>query len=293
MKLLGLSLLARVLRFPFMRGRVTISEFAYRLLSPRETMVSFLVGGRSVYADLSQQELRYVYFGAFERSECEFLTRFLRQGDVAVDVGANYGYLSAIMLDCVGPRGAVYAFEPNPYVYRYLDHLRTTSDGTFHPYQLAVGSYTSEDEKEKVSFLIDKEHSMWSSVVDDGGVDRPGDMLKVGVVSLSDFFQRHAIEKIDLIKIDVEGGEAAVLRGLLAYLHASHRPTILCEIAPTASNSWSETIELINKLADLDYAVFRIAPNGSLEEFSRDRLVSETKTQNVVFGIKAEVSKRI
>src|SRR5262245_62804722 len=109
-----LGALSTILRLPVMRGRISISELAYKHFSLGNPIVQMNVNGIPVTLDLSQKELRYIYFGAYERNEVDFLQRWLRCGDVVIDVGANVGYLSAVMAGIVEPEGKVYAFEPNP-----------------------------------------------------------------------------------------------------------------------------------------------------------------------------------
>ena len=102
-----LRMLSTVLRLPGMRGRITISELAYKYFPLGNPIVQLNVNGIPVTLDLSQKELRYIYFGAYERNEVGFLQKWLKPGDVVIDVGANVGYLSAIMAGIVGSEGKV------------------------------------------------------------------------------------------------------------------------------------------------------------------------------------------
>ena len=65
-----------------------------------------------------------MYFAAYEPAEVAVLERFLKPGDVFVDVGANIGFLTAVGASLVGPTGRVHAFEPVPDYFARLEALR-------------------------------------------------------------------------------------------------------------------------------------------------------------------------
>jgi len=64
-----LILAGKVLRGPGFRGRVTISEALIRLLNPKSLIFEMNVGNHTVMLDLSEPEIRYMFFGAFEPAE--------------------------------------------------------------------------------------------------------------------------------------------------------------------------------------------------------------------------------
>jgi FkbM family methyltransferase len=64
-------------------------------------------------------------FGVFELSVCEAIRRLVDEGEATMDVGANIGHMTGLLAHCVGSKGTVDAFEPNP---RVLDLLRSHCD---------------------------------------------------------------------------------------------------------------------------------------------------------------------
>jgi FkbM family methyltransferase len=190
--------LAATLKLPFARGRITISEAAYRLLKPDYSLVTMMVGDYPITVDLSQPELRYIYFGAFEQSECRFLRQYLRKDDIVADVGANVGYSSAIILGEIGKRGRLYAFEPNPQVYKFLQPLEKASSGVMKAFQLAVCAQTSGTNGGQVKLFINSQHSMWSSTIEDFAGTKNPNILLIDTISLSDFFKKIALKRFAL-----------------------------------------------------------------------------------------------
>ena len=138
-----------------------------------------------------------------DRTE-EFVRDFLGPGDVFVDVGANVGTLSVLAAGVVGPAGRVLAVEPHP---RTFDLLRRTVDANGATNVTCVdaacgaapGRATITDHPRKD---------------DNNNVDPSGEGFPVRTATLADLLAEHEVERVDLLKIDVEGYEAAVLRGL-------------------------------------------------------------------------------
>ena len=118
----------------------------------------------------------------------------------------------------------MHAFEPNP---RMLDFLRTTAaaneDAPLRIHPIALGS-----REEMLELIVPDDNAGAASFLSIGG--RPeAKRLKLPVVPLVDFCARNGIEKIDFIKIDVEGFESDVLLGAEAILRANPPRAILLE----------------------------------------------------------------
>src|SRR5579863_7040147 len=78
-------------------------------------------------------------WGDFEVGEQAFLKRFLRKGDVFVDVGANIGLFTLLAGGLVGPSGRVYAFEPCSATYqRLMWNVRHSGMSQIACYRLAL-----------------------------------------------------------------------------------------------------------------------------------------------------------
>jgi FkbM family methyltransferase len=179
------------------------------------------------------------------------LPRLLHPGDVVIDVGANIGYISAVALSVVGPIGAVHAFEP---VTRYYERLRRLSD--LNPdYRLwAHRLALSDHEGVETISISDVNNIGWNTMVP--GYIPPEETEAVETTStirLDAYLEFNNVTPA-LIKIDVEGFELPVLRGLERHIRAGHHPLIVCELAPSAYARVGATVEdLATWLIEIGY----------------------------------------
>jgi FkbM family methyltransferase len=222
------------------------------------------IGGRSTDL-ISQRE----YFLALYRCSYEPLTRyaigrFLRRGGIFFDVGANVGFFSAFAASIVGPEGEVHSFDLDPRCMRSLEALRDRNPRYgIHPVHAAVGEKVDAIEYEMF------ENCSWNSLRENPGCRRTGQAVKVRMTTLSDYISSLGIRPPDLIKIDVEGYEYAVLAGFRTYLQMTGaRPPMIVETGPQ-SDHFGEIPKLIG---DLGYAMHDLMPPHAF--LSLDSLVN-------------------
>jgi FkbM family methyltransferase len=165
--------------------------------------------------------------GALERPVQEALRRRLARGNVFFDVGANIGFFTLLGARMTGPEGAVVAFEPAPEgaaaVRRHADLNQFAN--------VTVIEAAAGDRAGRERFLIVGEAS-WSHLADRGPHRDTKREVDVDVVVLDELIEAGGIPPPDVVKIDVEGSEGAVLRGLARTIER-HRPAIVCELHET------------------------------------------------------------
>jgi FkbM family methyltransferase len=157
-----------------------------------------------------------------ERGEVRALLSRLRPGDRAVDVGANKGAYLYWMRRAVGPAGAVYAFEPQPGLARYLEAARERMEWE----NVSVREVALSDSAgRRVLHVPGWENSPGASLEAlEAGAG--GQTREVETDTLDR--QLEAAGRIALVKVDVEGHELAVFRGASRTLSTS-RPALLFE----------------------------------------------------------------
>ncbi len=171
---------------------------------------------------------RHIYkFGLHEPELTDWLVQNLRPvpGDVLLDVGANLGWFT-VLFDRLSPDGvAIHAFEPDPVNFDLLSHnLRLNGTHSVTAHRVAV----AEEAGTATLHLYDDrnrgKHSLLP-IVDRGGVT-------VSTVDLDGFLETEGIDpgRIRLVKMDVEGFEYQVLRGMPRLLEQV--PVVLCELLP-------------------------------------------------------------
>jgi len=150
----------------------------------------------------------------------------LKQGDTFVDVGANIGYYSLLAAKYVSDTGCVYSFEPSQREYtKLLTNIGINEARNVIPVNSAVGKESSLVELEM------KEYHTGGNSIAHGGIGAVNSVL-VTQTSLDQFISEYRINKIDLLKIDVEGFEFNVLQGLENALSKKIIEKILVEITP-------------------------------------------------------------
>lgn len=172
-----------------------------------------------------------MYFGSYAPLVVEAMKRYLSPGGVFIDIGANIGYLSAIAAGLVGPQGQVHAFEPVP---DYCEKLRRVA--RLNPgYKISVNAQAAGEIPGMYKIYVTREPGQNSLI---RAYQQAADIVStvdVRVVRLDDYIESANIQRISLIKIDTEGFELPVLKGLERYFASTmDRPPVICEIAPRA-----------------------------------------------------------
>ena len=191
-------------------------------IGPSEGTRSTRIFDAEFQLDLSDFIQRQIYLGVFEPHETRIARTSLRPGMTFVDVGANVGYYTAVAANIVGKSGRVYAFEPSPYAFGKLrsmversrfSHVTATQCGLSDA-PGKVNLYLGRDSHNHTPTMIAHENT---------------DATAVSVDTLDNMSDVLGIDRIDLLKIDVEGYEARVLAGASRLLGARRIRAILCE----------------------------------------------------------------
>lgn len=246
-----------LLRLWMIRGRSRWLDFPVRCGLPG--------GGRILaYGDhMGSRFFLQAYLGRPYEDGCQrLISRLLEPGMTFFDVGANQGLYTMIAARRVGGGGLVVAFEPVPSVMRRLErNVALNGYGNVRTEQVAVS--TAEG---SVDMHVCREgfESLSSLREPAGDVTVRREILRVPLVSLDDYVERNRIGGVDLVKIDVEGGELDVLAGGSA-LWESRRPVVLCEIEDRRTGTWNyRASRIIEYLEDRRYRWFEVLADGTL-----------------------------
>jgi hypothetical protein len=105
----------------------------------------------------------------------------------------------------------------------------------------------------------------WCNSLHRQAAGRDSQAVQVDVLPLDDYFAKSGLEKVDFIKLDVEGGERDVLRGAEKLLNRQPRPIILAEVQDVRTGPWGYPAkEIIEHLFQRNYKWFKIDPDGLL-----------------------------
>ena len=186
--------------------------------------------------------------GDWFEDELRFVRRWFPEGGLAIDVGANYGCYTLSLAKRAGSSGRVFAFEPG------------SATATMLEASVAANGF---DQVEVVrSAVSDLGGSAWlrhlhSSELNELGERGDGDAggETVSLVSLDEFAQRSAIDRLDYLKIDAEGGEVAVLRGAARLLDTTS-PLLMTELV----HSGTFNLGLAEALREHGLDLYRLVP---------------------------------
>lgn len=200
-----------------------------------------------VHAQGDQHVSRHVLeHGVWEPFETKLLAERLQEGAVFVDVGANIGYFSQMAAALVGNTGHVFAFEPDASNFSLL-HSSTALNG-FQSRVTAVQAALSDHAGSAELFLSDSNFGDHQLHADDPGRRS----VTVELLNGSDYLASKT-DAVDLLKIDVQGAELQVMKGLMPLIKSLAKcPEILIELTPfslqRAGASGRELIELLSEL---------------------------------------------
>jgi FkbM family methyltransferase len=203
----------------------------YYVARPPGGMLSVEVGTvRARFYIRNLEELRTVETDAFkEQHILERLILTLRPGDVVYDVGANVGLYAVLLGKVVGERGHVIAFEPvRKHYCRLQENLALNGSTQVRSFQKALGDHAGE-----VKIWVGEVRGDRTGAGAVGCDDHGDDDSQVADAVEGDRFREAAKLPLPaLVKIDVEGAEYAVLRGLQETLAQPACKLVMCEIHP-------------------------------------------------------------
>ena len=208
--------LVRPLRF---RGKARLMN----MVGPNSGTRRARIFGSVFELDLEDFIQRQIYLGTFEPDETGLVKRHLRPGMTFVDVGANVGYYTALAARQVaGSGGRVISFEPSLYAF---EKLHSMVRGNKLEQVTAVHAGLSDAAGPGKLYLGVGFHNHSPTMI----AHENTTATEITVVSLDDEEARLGINKIDLMKIDVEGHEPKVLAGAKRLLSQGRIRAILCE----------------------------------------------------------------
>jgi len=157
----------------------------------------------------------------YEPRETSIVKKELRRGDVFVDIGAHIGYYTVMAAEIVGKEGKVYAFEPASKNYEILVKNVEGMENVL-TFNLAASSKSGV-----ASLYLNPENS------GDNRVNSPQKYFqeeKITTVILDDFMR--GVERVDFVKIDVQGHELSVLEGMKGIIERFRGLKIIIEYSP-------------------------------------------------------------
>lgn len=238
--------------------------------NPRRRVVDTVHGPRFA-VDTQDLIQRYIYmFGVWEPNMSRWLRRRLRPGDTFVDVGANVGYFSLLASRCVGDEGRVVAIEASPEFHRrLLQQVRLNGSRNIRAVNVAV-----DDGPKTLAFVLASSANMGANSI--VPYDGPAEStFRIEAVPLPRTLEPAEIKRARVIKIDVEGAEGGVVRGLEPMLDELRRDAeVTVEVTPSRMAQLGDSVdELLATMHRHGFHTYRLANDyspGSYPKTLRD-----------------------
>ena len=226
-----------------------------RLLLPSDRIV--IVDGHHVELHPVDEGVTaaIVLTGRYEEPETRFIRESVQPGMVVADVGANVGILSLSMARATEDSGRVYAFEPDAANLELLE--RNIQRNGYSERVVSVGKAVADHSGTATLFVSEVnrgEHTLVQGAV------LPRTSVAVATVSMDDFFENIGVFP-DFLKVDVQGAEVKVLRGMQRMLSRGFPRIILAEFWPKGLRCGQEAETAIDEiLRGIGYTPQAITP---------------------------------
>lgn len=256
-----------ILRRPSFKGQSRLFNYLFKRnkLANGLMTVKPLLGNFLINCDTKTWiGAKIVYTGDYETPLKEVFKSIIKKGDRVLDIGANIGFHTLFFADLVGHEGLVYAFEPVEYNYQSLKY----NVGLNQFQNVRLRNIALGNKNEDLNIVAD-EHS-----------NNPGSFnlfSKDGNVTVKCHVGDEIVreQRIDFIKIDVEGYEAFVLDGLIKSIK-QNRPKIIFEYDLNYHQKTGLPPDYIfDFFEQLNYKLFEIKQTGLQELTDFAKLSSE------------------
>lgn len=211
--------------------------------------------------------------GCWEPETTEVFGRLLRPTDTVIDIGANVGYYGIIASAVVDPQvgGSIHMVEANP---NLAGLIEKSIEASGLEAVASVCTYAVSDQSGTVELHV-PQHLWGSSYVEgfddelrqslEGAQDGPlklAEVMQVPAITLDELAARRGIEKVDLIKIDIEGHEEAAYEGMSQIIEANRDGLRL--LLEFSSRQYDDPVGFFDRITN-DFSTVQVLQPGSNE----------------------------
>lgn len=253
-------------------------EITRNLIMPNDCPVvkQVEVEGQKILVLANEIVGSHIYFMRnFEMKDKLALIKRVRPDDVCLDIGANVGYYTILMAKAAH-NGEVHSFEPIPLNYHLL-----SASVQINRYKHVVVNQLAIGNKNTMTDFTETIDSAFSSIKPTGRMSEINN-FEVMMRTVDDYVHKSKLNKVDVIKVDIEGAENLFLQGAKSLLVSRKKPRlIMLELFDENLQAFGNTIDdLVDNLAEVGYSPFKACRNGELKPFNKQ---DYNKEVNVFF----------
>jgi len=185
----------------------------------------------------------------------DFFKKFIKQGDLVIDIGANIGDTTVPMALAAGITGITLGFDPNPYVFNILKINATLNKKK----QNIIPQLNAISVKEEDFYYVSSEASFSNGAISQTKESRHGKFIypnKIKGINLLQFLEQNYQEKLNnfsFIKIDTEGYDKEIIKSIPGLID-KYKPVIVAE--SFGDSTPAEKEELYNVISGHGYEIF-------------------------------------
>lgn len=231
---------------PF-QGILTKLFWKYKITKKGKVVIT-TIDGITYSLDLGEVIDSFIYYsGCFEPMTTAFINKNIEEGMTVLDIGANIGCHTLRFAKLVGESGRVIAFEPTSWAFSRL--RRNTELNDFSNITLEKLAVSDTSQKLLTCFPS-------SFTVETGGLPGPTYAEEVTFITLDEYISENNMNRVDLIKIDVDGYEYKVIHGGLRTI-ARFKPIMIVEFGKNTLKRYGDNLQdLIDLLSSLGYSFY-------------------------------------
>ena len=243
------------LRFPLAKGKYRMYEAAKKICGTLpENLTAQTKDGRKFQINFDGWAEDVIYFlGEYEKFPTQIVKKYVQNGDICLDVGANIGWYSTLFSKLTGVDGQVHCFEPVPETFEIL---RRNINFNNLPNNIFLNEFGLGNEDRTLNIHIfegqPNGHSSLAKRENEKSIEVP-----VEIKILDDYLVEKNIRRVDFVKVDVEGAELLFLQGAKKLFEQTAPPLMLIEMALNTSKNFGylpqDLIEHLRKSADYQF----------------------------------------
>jgi len=216
--------------------------------------------------------------GSYEKETVKLVNQLVKPGMTVLDIGAHVGYYTRLFAKLIGSTGQLIGFEPHPKHFSMLCnnvqslknvHLvqmaisNQEGTATLHDFSPESGGASLNYNEQKRDWY--KKHHFTKEIYPRILKGLPVQSYTVKTTTVDSYLAGMGINKVDFIKMDIEGAEMTAIQGMVKTIRSSPRLTLVCEYCPQAMRPFGVHPErMLEKLKSLEFLIYIIGKEGLL-----------------------------